>query len=224
MPKAVLIFSGGLDSVCTAAMLKPEYELYGISFSYGQRAGREIQAAQALAGVLGLRQHRTADIGFMKGLYGNSNVLTGTGSRIPGKFEYSIVVPVRNAVFLSVGSAWAYTLGASLVAYGAHSGDRHYPDCRPAFAQRLASALNLGEADGIGAGLRKSLEIWSPYADGISKAELLRNGHDAIGDRVFDTWSCYENMELHCGACESCINRKAAFDKAGIPDKTSYIN
>lgn len=222
MEKAVVVFSGGLDSVCSASMLKSRYKLYGITFSYGQRATMEIRAARKLSTILGI-EHRIVDIGFMGELYGDSNVLTSTKKEIPETFEYSIVVPVRNAVFLAIASAWAYSLGASMVAYGAHTGDRHYPDCRPAFARKLASALNQGEIDGIRSGLRKSLKIWSPYSDGISKGNLLKKGHKILGDHIFKTWSCYANNRYHCGICESCHNRKAAFEEARIPDKTRYL-
>ena len=220
--KAVVVFSGGMDSVCAAAHLKERYELYGITFSYGQKAGNEVAAAKSFAERLGLARHEIVDIGFMKELYGDSNVLTGPQNEIPGRFDYSIVVPVRNAVFLSIASAWAFTLGASLVAYGAHTGDENYPDCRPAFAERLESALNLGEEDGIGSGLRRGIEIWSPYRGGLSKADLIRKGVAALGDSVFGTWSCYANGKAHCGRCESCRNRRAAFAEAGIRDGTEY--
>ena len=221
---AVVVFSGGLDSVCAALLLRSKYEkVHGITFSYGQRAGREVTAARSLACRLGLEQHRVVDIGFMKELYGDSNVLTSAGGgEIPGRFEYSIVVPIRNAVFLSIASAWAFTLGASRVAYGAHTGDRHYPDCRPSFAEKLEAAFNQGEIDGIDSGLRNSIEIWSPYRDGLSKSDMLRTGARTLGDAIFDTWSCYSSGRSHCGICESCNNRKAAFEEAGITDKTTY--
>lgn len=222
--KAVVVFSGGIDSVCTAARLAPRYDLYGISFSYGQRAAREIDAARRLARTLDMKDHKVVDIGFMRGLYGGSNVLTDSESEIPGSFDYSIVVPVRNAVFLSVATAWAYSLGASVVAYGAHTGDSHYPDCRPAFADALEGALNLGEEDGIRDGIRTSISIWSPYKEGISKSELLRTGLDALGDSMFEAWSCYANGETHCGVCESCRNRRGAFTESGIDDRTIYAN
>jgi 7-cyano-7-deazaguanine synthase len=159
----------------------------------------------------------------MKELYGDSNVLTSTKRKIPSKFEYSIVVPIRNAVFLSVASAWAFTLNASLVVYGAHTGDKHYPDCRPTFAKKLEAAFNQGEIDGINSGLRKSIEIWSPYRKGLSKKDLLKAGVKVLGDSIFKTWSCYSNKKYHCGVCESCNNRKIAFQKAGIIDKTKYL-
>ncbi len=222
MKKAVIVFSGGIDSVCAVSYLKSRYELYGITFSYGQKANNEITAAKSFAKKLGLKQHKIVDIGFMKELYGNSNVLTSSKRKIPAKFEYSIVVPIRNAVFLSVASAWAFTLNASLVAYGAHTGDKHYPDCRPGFAKKLEGAFNRGEIDGIKSGLRKNIEIWSPYKMGLSKSDLLKSGIKTLGDAIFKTWSCYSNNRYHCGVCESCNNRKTAFEKAGITDKTRY--
>ena len=223
MKKAVIVFSGGIDSVCAVSYLKSKYELYGITFSYGQKASMEIAAAKSFAKKLGLKEHKIIDIGFMKNLYGNSNVLTSSKRKIPTKFEYSIVVPIRNAVFLSIASAWAFTLNASLVAYGAHTGDTNYPDCRPKFAKKLENAFNEGESDGINSKLRKSIEIWSPYRKGLSKSDLLKTGIKNLGDSIFKTWSCYSNKKYHCGICESCNNRKIAFKEAQIKDKTKYL-
>ncbi|MBC8502917.1 MAG: 7-cyano-7-deazaguanine synthase [Candidatus Nitrosopumilus sp. metabat.KBP569_Feb_25m_nospike.7] len=223
MKKAVIVFSGGIDSVCAVSYLKSKYELYGITFSYGQKASMEIAAAKSFAKKLGLKEHKIIDIGFMKNLYGNSNVLTSSKRKIPTKFEYSIVVPIRNAVFLSIASAWAFTLNASLVAYGAHTGDTNYPDCRPKFAKKLENAFNEGESDGINSKLRKSIEIWSPYRKGLSKSDLLKTGIKNLGDSIFKTWSCYSNKKYHCGVCESCNNRKIAFKEAQIKDKTKYL-
>ena len=224
---AVVIFSGGVDSACVAAMLKAQYDqVYGITFSYGQRADREITAAKYLAKKLKLKQHKIVDISFMKGLYGDSNVLTGARSkRLPGSFEYSIVVPIRNAVFLSIATAWAFSIGATRVAYGAHAGDSSYPDCRPEFAKKLQSALNEGESDGIKSGMRKKIEVWSPYAAGLTKEDLLRGGASGgILDIIFKTWSCYANKRLQCGVCESCMNRRRAFENADITDRTKYLS
>ncbi len=223
MKKAVVVYSGGIDSVCVACYLKSKYELYGISFSYGQKANREIIAAKSFAKKLGLKKHKIVDISFMKQLYGDSNVLTSSKRKIPSKFDYSIVVPIRNAVFLSIASAWAFTLNASLVAYGAHTGDKNYPDCRPIFAKKLESSFNQGEIDGIKTGLRKNIKIWSPYKGGLSKSDLIKVGYKTIGESIFKTWSCYSSGRYHCGFCESCNNRKIAFEKSGIKDKTKYL-
>lgn len=226
--RAVVVFSGGLDSVCAASMQMAEYdEVYAITFSYGQRAGREVAVARSLAKRIRLREHRTVDIGFMQQLYGKSNILTDAGmdekGRMPGSFEYSIVVPIRNAVFLSIAAAWAFSIGATRVAYGAHTGDVHYPDCRPSFAEKLEAAFNEGESDGIREGLRDEIEVWSPYRAGLTKEDLLRHGVNALGDAIYETWSCYASKERQCGECESCINRRRAFESAGIRDKTEYL-
>ena len=165
MKKAVIILSGGLDSACMMSYLKKGYQLYGITFAYGQRASQEIKAAKRIAKLLRLKEHRILDIGFMKDLYGESNVLTSTKKMMPSTFEYSIVVPIRNAVFLSIATAWAFTLNAELVAYGAQKGDTQYPDCRPGFTRKLEAALNQGEIDGIKKKIRHKIKIWSPYSE-----------------------------------------------------------
>ena len=222
MKKAVLVFSGGLDSVCTATYLQSKYELYGITFSYGQKANQEIRIAKHFAKILNFKEHKIINIEFMKDLYAKTNALTSSKIDIPEKFDYTIVVPIRNAVFLSIASAWAFAMGAILVAYGAHKGDRQYPDCRPEFSRKIEEAFNSGEIDGIQLGLRKEISVWSPYTVGFSKSDLLKIGYKKLGDEIFSTWSCYSNTKMHCGRCESCNNRKSAFAKARINDKTVY--
>jgi 7-cyano-7-deazaguanine synthase len=226
----VCIVSGGLDSVCTAAYLRKEKNctLYFLSYIYGQRARNEIHAAKQFARILNVKDHRTIDIGFMKELYSDTNVLTDTKQTLPRSFNYSIVVPIRNVVFITIASAWAMSLNATVVAYGAHEGDNHYPDCRPEFIRSVTAVLNLAEEDGIELGMRQKVTVWAPVVQGMSKTELLKIGYSILGDKVFDTWSCYSNgikikgNYLHCGSCESCINRKAAIRNAGIEDQTHY--
>ena len=199
MKKAVVVFSGGIDSVSTCAYLKSKYELYGISFLYGQKASQEIKKAKEFAKILRLKEHKIVDINFMKELYGNTNVLTSSKNKIPGKFNYSIVVPIRNGIFLSIATAWAFSINASLVVYGAH-------------------------IDGIKSKIRKRIEIWSPYKAKLTKKQLIKKGYDVLGNNIFNTWSCYKNGKVQCGKCESCNNRKAAFLEAGIEDKTNYLH
>lgn len=227
--KTVCIVSGGADSACTAAHLKSNgHDLYLITFYYGQRSKVEVEKAKIIADHMKVNEHKIVDIGFMKELYASSNVLTDANSSMPREFDYSIVVPVRNAIFLSIASAWAFSIDAETVAYGAHKDDVNYPDCRPEFVKSINEMVNLAEIDGIKKGVRKEIKIWSPAIDGISKKELLRTGYKVLGDKLFETWSCYtdgikhNNELLHCGKCESCMNRKKAFIEAEIEDKTKY--
>jgi len=227
----VCIVSGGLDSICTAAYLtgEKEYDLYMITFLYGQRAKLEIQQAKQFAKILNVKDHRVVDINFMKELYGKTNSLTNSKLHLSKSFDYSIVVPIRNAIFITIATAWDMSINAKMVAYGTHTNDIHYPDCRPEFIKSITKTLNLAEADGIRSGLREKITVWSPAVDGMDKSELLTIGYKILGDKIFKTWSCYSNGTrnknrniLHCGICESCINRKIAISKTGIKDKTHY--
>ena len=174
MKKAVVVFSGGIDSVSTCVYLKPKYELHGISFLYGQKANQEIKKAKEFAKILRLKDHKIVNISFMKELYGNTNVLTSSKKKIPGKFNYSIVVPIRNGIFLSIASAWAFSINASLVAYGAHTGDKNYPDCRPAFSKKIESSFNQGEVDGIKSGIRKRIRNLVAIQGKIIKKTVIK--------------------------------------------------
>lgn len=224
-PAAVCIASGGLDSICLAATLAKDHDIYMITFAYGQRARREISAAKYFARVLGAKEHQVVDISFMKSLYGRSNALTDKSQKLSADFAQSLVVPIRNAVFITIASAWALSVGARLVAYGAHTGDMpHYADCRPDFAQALGAALNLADADSISRGDRQEIKVTSPAFLGLSKPRLLKQGYEILGDKLFKSWSCYSDGKAgrHCGRCESCINRKMAFTDAHIDDRTRY--
>ena len=230
-PAAVCIVSGGLDSVCYAASLAADdgYDLYLLTFAYGQRAEREIKSARYFAKALEAKDHKVADISFMRSLYDKSNALTDSGQELSQGFSHNLVVPVRNAVFLTIAAAWAMSINAKVVAYGAHTDDSHYyPDCRPTFVTEINKALNTAESDSIMSGLRQKIIILSPAVIGLNKSALLRKGFKILGNKIFQTWSCYcDGIKvgrdyLHCGSCESCINRKDAFTSARIEDKTRY--
>ncbi|MGB7676078.1 MAG: 7-cyano-7-deazaguanine synthase [Nitrososphaeraceae archaeon] len=225
--------SGGPDSLCVAAYLKncKNYEIKTLAFSYGQRAMRETKIAEKFSKILNAEEHQTINMNFMKKLYGDSNALTNENTRLTENFNYNIVVPIRNAIFITIAAAWAISSNARLIAYGAHSEDMHYPDCRPEFIKSIAKSLNLAEEDRIKLGLKEKISIWSPSLVGMSKSQLLKTGYEILGDLVFKSWSCYSNGLkihgkgiVHCGKCESCINRKTAFSNAGIKDKTVYAN
>ena len=230
----VCILSGGLDSVCTAAYMAKEkkYQTYMITFMYGQRAMiREVRQAKRFSKLLMAVEHQVIDLRFLKELYGKTNSLTNTALGLAKEFDYTIVVPVRNAIFITIAAAWAMSIKAKTIAYGAHLDDISYPDCRPNFIKSIANVLNLAEEDGIKLGLREKISIWSPALAGINKAALLKIGYGILADEIFSSWSCYSGgvvgkrgHVLHCGVCESCINRKVAINKAGIKDKTHYAN
>lgn len=250
MESVVCIASGGLDSACYAAMLAQEHDIYMMTFAYGQRATREIDAARRFAKILGAKEHKLVDISFMKLVYGSTNALTDSRKKLSAEFEQSLVVPARNAIFISIAGAWALSIGASKVAYGAHLGDvMHYADCRPEFARAIEESLNLADEDNIREGARHRVEVMSPAVEGMDKQTLLKTGYKILGSKIFSTWSCYSNgvrkknsrqrkmqgkvqghghghghwqQYVHCGRCESCINRKAAFMGAQINDRTRY--
>ncbi|MDG6997971.1 MAG: 7-cyano-7-deazaguanine synthase [Nitrososphaerota archaeon] len=221
--KAVAIISGGLDSSGVASFWKNEgFELYLLTFNYGQRAREEINRAIEMGKFLGAGDHKVIDISFMKELYGSSNVLTDETKVMPSSFQSNIIVPIRNAVFLTIATAYAFSIKAEVLAYGAHLSDYSYPDCRPAFSSKLAETLNLGDADAIEAKSHPPIRIWSPAAAGLKKDEMLKISYGLLKDLLFRTWSCYLDGNKQCGKCESCNNRKLAFRIAGIEDKTEY--
>ena len=230
--EAVCIFSGGMDSVSTASYLKKlGLDIYLISFNYGQKASIELSVAKKFSTLLKSKEHKIIDISFLKTLYGSTNALTNSKSKIPDTFDYSIVVPLRNATFITIASVWAISLKVPLIVYGAHAGDKKYPDCRPSFVKSMESTLTLSEIDGIKLGLQKKINIWSPAMDNLDKTKLLLIGYDVLGDKLFQSWSCYRGnninkggkVQAHCGKCESCINRKKAIIKSGLEDKTNYV-
>jgi 7-cyano-7-deazaguanine synthase len=223
--KAVIILSGGLDSSgVTAFWAKEGYFIYLLTFNYGQRATQEIRRAQEIGRRVNAREHKIIDISFMKELYGSTNVLTDPSKEMPSSFQSNIIVPIRNGVFLTIAAAYSFSIGANIVAYGAHLSDQPYPDCRPEFTKALADALNLGDIDAVRQGLHPRIDIWSPAVQGLSKEAMLRISYDILKDAVYRTWSCYEDGDFHCGRCESCNNRRKAFKLAGIDDLTTYAS
>ena len=128
--RTVVIVSGGLDSCGVASYWKDrKHHIYLLTFNYGQRARREIKSALEVGNLLEAKEHKVIDISFMKELYGSSNVLTDESKSMPGHFQSNVIVPIRNAVFLTIAAAHAFAIGAEVVAYGAHLTDQPYPAC-----------------------------------------------------------------------------------------------
>ncbi|MEA1050471.1 7-cyano-7-deazaguanine synthase QueC [Lamprobacter modestohalophilus] len=214
--KTVLILSGGMDSATLA--YEPDLgELLCLSFDYGQRHVRELQAAAAIAKERGA-EHRIIRLeGFAEACPGSS--LTDRSVAVPhGHYEAptmkQTVVPSRNAIMLSAAFGIAVAHGADQIATAVHSGDHAiYPDCRPEFIAHLTGALNLGVwSDGV--------VIAAPYI-GMSKTGIARRGAE-LGVPYALTYTCYEGGEKHCGLCGACQERKEAFRDAGVADPTEY--
>ena len=200
-----------------AHLLAEGREVHCLSVDYGQRHRRELEAARAICAHYGV-DHRLADLRALAPLFG-SNALTG-GVKVPeGHYEEesmkATVVPNRNMLLISVATAWAVSLRAEPVAYGAHGGDHAiYPDCRPEFAEALDRAVRLADWHEV--------RLERPFVK-MDKADIVRRGAEL--DVPFGlTWSCYVGGERHCGKCGTCVERKEAFRLAGVADPTDYVN
>lgn len=215
--KAVCLLSGGPDSAAAVAVAKREgYELYCISFNYGQIATKEIESAKKIAKVLGAKEHRVVDLFFMRELYGPGvTALIDERMQMPEKFDQSAIVPFRNGILLSIAAGYAAAVGAEVIFYGAQGDDaRFYPDCRQEFVTAISRAIS--------SGTESKLAVRNPLVD-KTKAEVIKLAVE-LGVPLELTWSCYLNSETHCGRCESCRNRRRAFAEASIKDPTIYAN
>ena len=211
--KCIIVLSGGPDSAVVAYWAKKEgYDLYPITFNYGQIAEKETHYAQKIAKSLGVKT-KIVDLSALKSVFGDVTSLCNSNIPLTTEFSQPIIVPFRNAIFLSVAVSYAVSVGANKIFYGAHGSDEpFYPDCRREFYEAFEKAANLGTGEHI--------SIQAPFS-GKCKSEVIRVGAK-LGVPFELTWSCYLNKEKHCGKCESCVNRKKAFNEAGLTDPTKY--
>ncbi len=220
--RAVCLLSGGLDSATVLAFARREgYECYALSFDYGQRHRRELQAAARIAAALGAARHLTLRVGL--DTFGGSALTAGLevpkhrsiaemSAAIPATY-----VPARNTIFLSCALAWAETLEAQDIFLGVNAVDYSgYPDCRPEYLEAFERMANLATKAGIEG--RTRVKINAPLLH-LSKAEIVRLGA-RLGLDFGLTWSCYDPTPFGgpCGACDSCLLRARGFEEAGIPD------
>ena len=225
--KAVVLLSGGLDSTTVLAIALDEgYETYAMSFRYGQRHTVELQCAENVAKVMGVKQYTVVDIDLRT--FGKSALTadievpknrsdTEMGNGIPVTY-----VPARNTIFLSYALAYAEVLGADTIFIGANAIDYSgYPDCRPEYIDAYQTMANLATQAGVEG--KTKLKIRAPLID-KTKAEIIQIG-TALGVDYSLTLSCYDpdTEGRACGGCDSCLLQKKGFKEAGIPDPTRYI-
>jgi 7-cyano-7-deazaguanine synthase len=219
----VTTLSGGLDSVTLAHVLAGEgHDLVALSFDYGQRHAKEIDFAARCAARLGA-DHRVVDLRSVGALLSGS-ALTDDAVDVPeGHYTdasmASTVVANRNAILLSVAVGAAVARGAAAVATAVHAGDHAiYPDCRPEFIAAIEHEARVANEGFVADGFR----VLAPFVD-VGKDEIVRRGA-AVGVPFVDTWSCYVGGPEHCGRCGTCVERREAFDLAGVADPTTYVS
>lgn len=220
MKKAVILLSGGMDSVTLLALAQQQgYECYALSFRYGQRHGVELIAAEQIATSQNI-QHKIIDLDLSR--FGGS-ALTDTMIEVPTSPTKGIpitYVPARNMVFLSIALAWAEVLTAKAIFIGVNAVDYSgYPDCRPEFIQAFEKTANLATKAGIEG---DSFKIHTPLID-MSKGDIITLGHQ-LGIDYSQTITCYQadNKGRACGECDACLLRKKGFEEAGCKDTTKY--
>ncbi len=224
---AVILLSGGLDSATTLALARDEgFQCYALTFSYGQRHKREIEAAKRVAESIGVTQHRTINIDLAA--FGGS-ALTDSTIDVPkdradldNSTEIPLTyVPARNTIFLSYALAWAEVLGAFDIFIGVNSTDYSgYPDCRAEFIAAFETTANLATAAAVeGKGRYK---IHTPIIE-MTKAQIILAG-TKLGVDYSLTHSCYDPgpQGRSCGQCDSCRLRLKGFAEAGLKDPIEY--
>ncbi|MCJ8312167.1 MAG: 7-cyano-7-deazaguanine synthase QueC [Pseudomonadales bacterium] len=220
--KAVVLLSGGLDSVTVLAMAQQQgYECHAMSFDYGQRHSSELIASAKIAKQSGV-EHKIVPLNLR--LIGGSALTDDIDvpDYEPDSDEIPVTyVPARNTVFLSVALGWAEVLEADAIFIGVNAVDYSgYPDCRPEFIQAFELLANLATKAGVEG---KKLSILTPLID-LTKAQIIQKGLD-LGVDYAQTISCYQADDhgKACGVCDSCVLRKQGFTAAGVKDPTIYI-
>ena len=227
MKHAIVLLSGGLDSATTLAIARSQgYETYALSFDYGQRHKRELDAAKQIAKSLGAKRHLIVKID--KQIFGGSALTDDVDvpkSRSDAEISRGIpvtYVPARNTIFLAHALGWAETIGAGHIFIGANAIDYSgYPDCRPEFIMLFETLANVATKAGV-EGAR--LQIHAPLIK-MSKADIVRKAVELDVDLSL-THSCYDPLPdgRACGQCDSCQLRQKGFREAGAKDPIQYAS
>jgi len=224
--RAVVLLSGGLDSATVLAIAhRRGFEVYALSFSYGQRHIWELEAAARVAASIGVVKHRTANIDLR--VFGGSALTDDFDvpkGRSADDMSHGIpitYVPARNTIFLSFALAWAEVLGSSDIFIGVNALDYSgYPDCRPEFIEAFEKMANLATKAGVEG--RQALKIHTPLI-AMTKAQIISKGIE-LGVDYSLTSSCYDPSSSGepCGLCDSCLLRQKGFRENGILDPLRY--
>ncbi len=224
MKRAVVLLSGGLDSATAAAIAKEQgYEVYALTFDYGQRHRREIDAALTVGRALGVKDQIVVNFDLRKwggsALTSDIDIPTDRSVCDMGEDIPSTYVPARNTIFLSFGLGYAETIEADTIFIGANQLDYSgYPDCREEYLRAFETMANLATKAGVEGTMRFKIE--APLVN-MTKAEIIRMG-TRLGVDYALTWSCYQGGDKPCGRCDSCKLRLAAFEAAGMSDPLEY--
>lgn len=215
--KAILIFSGGMDSATLLfSLLHQGHEVKCLGIDYGQRHRKEIEAAMLICGVQKI-PYTLVDLSAIRPLLKGSSQTDDTVEVPEGHYAEEnmkkTVVPNRNMIMLSVAAAYAISEKADAVVYGAHSGDHAiYPDCRPEFVKAMTQAMELADWH--------TVTLVAPFS-AMTKGEIAKLGLSLKVPYEL-TWTCYAGREKHCGKCGSCSERLEAFEFAGAADPVAY--
>lgn len=226
--KFVSLFSGGLDSVCYTAMHKQSKSIEALIFDFGQKAQAEVHIATDLAMKLGIN-FTLLDLNFLRNIW-RKNQLTDPNVQVTEDYDPSVVVPLRNGIFLMIALSFAHSIDATGILMGAQISStkkfRHgdhddfkFPDCTPSFIDTMALA-------GINGTFRcaEPVRIYTPAMEGLDKSDLVTKGYEILGNDIFHTWTCRNNGLNQCGICEACKGRRHAFKLSEIEDKTTYAS
>ena len=222
--KAVVVLSGGMDSVTTLALADSQgFDSYNLTFNYGQKSISEIDAAIYYSKEYKCIEHKIFDINFSE--FSNS-ALTNNNIAITGKVKSqesipNTYVPMRNIIFLSIACSWAESIDVNNIFIGANAIDYSgYPDCRENFLESYEKMINLGSKTGAEGG---KFNIFRPLIN-MKKIDIIKLGH-TLNLNYSRTVSCYQATAdgKACGVCESCLFRKRAFIDNDLNDETIYI-
>lgn len=210
-----------MDSVAMLYHLADiDHDVKVLSFNYGQKHKKELDYVQFHVDNLGSLDWKIIDLSSIAQLLTKS-ALVGERDVPEGHYEHETmkqtVVPNRNMIMASIAAAACINEGGRLLGLGVHAGDHAiYPDCRPEFVRSLESTLHIANQGFI----HPQFELFTPWLT-VSKADIVRIGtHHGVD--FSQTWSCYKGGELHCGRCGTCVERKEAFQLAGVEDPTKY--